>query len=395
MGSISRIVFTCLSLTVLSACVTTPTKAQLSCPSPGNWLDLDSGKLVQASGAIKTLGKAQVVLLGETHTRAEQHQWQTHTLAALYGQNANLAVGFEMFPRSSQEVLNQWVSGELDREAFLKKVNWDLVWSYNSALYAPLLDFVRQNRIPAHGINVERSLIRTVSEKGWEAVPADKREGLSDPATPSAGYKAHLFDVYLGHLGLRGKDADKASQEDESFQRFVQSQLTWDRAMAERLALLLKSPAITQVAGIIGSGHLANGHGVAHQLRDLGIANIAIAIPMDKESECSSIENGFADLIFITEPMVKSDSPWKPLLGVLLEKSESGVKAAKVLQESVAEQAGLKEGDIFKSIAGIEVITVQEAIKVVRRQAPGTWLPLVMERGGKKISIIAKFPLAK
>ncbi|MCW9045755.1 MAG: ChaN family lipoprotein [Alphaproteobacteria bacterium] len=395
MQSFHKIILACLSLTVLSACVTTPPpkQADLACPAPGQWLDISSGKVVSGSQATRALSTAQIVLLGETHTRAEQHQWQLHTLAGLYGKNSALGVGFEMFPRSSQGALDQWVAGEVDRASFLEKSKWGEVWQYNSDLYAPLLDFVRQNKITSHGINVDRTLIKAVSENGWQAVPTEKREGVSDPAPAIEGYKALLFSVYQEHLTHRGKDSKTATQKDEGFLRFVQSQLTWDRAMAEKLAEMVRSPDIDQAVGIIGSGHLANGYGVSHQLEDLGITNTAIAIPMDKANECQTIGPGFADLVFVTEPMVKAEEAWKPMLGVLLELSKSGVRAVKVLDGSVGQKAGLKEGDIFKSIAGTSVSQVKEAITIVRRQAPGTWLPLVMERKGETLPFIAKFPI--
>ena len=63
----------------------------------------------------------QVVLLGETHTIAEIHRWQLHVATILRFIRRNVAVGFEMFPRRVQPVLDEWVAGELTSLAVSRK----------------------------------------------------------------------------------------------------------------------------------------------------------------------------------------------------------------------------------------------------------------------------------
>jgi S1-C subfamily serine protease len=42
--------------------------------------------------------------------------------------------------------------------------------------------------------------------------------------------------------------------------------------------------------------------------------------------------------------------------------------------------------------AGERVSSASDLIAAVRRQAPGTWLPLKIVRAGKEIDLVAKFP---
>ena len=63
-----------------------------------------------------------------------------------------------------------------------------------------------------------------------------------------------------------------------------------------------------------------------------------------------------------------------------------------VVDDSVAEASGLQEGDIVRRAAGFETESVDALIEVIRRQAPGTWLPLDIMRDGEEIQVIAKFP---
>ena len=67
-----------------------------------------------------------------------------------------------------------------------------------------------------------------------------------------------------------------------------------------------------------------------------------------------------------------------------------------VEKASIAESAGLLTGDIIREIAGVAVKDTNDIVTVVKRQAPGTWLPISIERGKELKQIIAKFPaLAK
>ena len=133
------------------------------------------------------VAKNAVVLLGESHTDADHHLWELHTIAALHGRGANLVIGFEAFPRRVQPVLDDWVAGKLTDDEFLKASEWRQVWGYDAALYMPIFQFARLNRIPMKALNVERNLVAKVGQQGWEAVPNSEREGVSDPAPASTG----------------------------------------------------------------------------------------------------------------------------------------------------------------------------------------------------------------
>ena len=46
--------------------------------------------------------------------------------------------------------------------------------------------------------------------------------------------------------------------------------------------LLIADPSrAIAIAGIMGGGHVRNGHGVPHQLRDLGVTNIGVLLPVE------------------------------------------------------------------------------------------------------------------
>ncbi len=395
-----------------------------ACVAVGTWLDPATGATLPADELFASLARQKVVLLGEAHDNIEHHRWQLHTLAALQGRNPDMVLGFESFPRRVQPVLDRWVNGELDAEAFLEAVDWPTVWGYDATLYLPLFHFARQNRVPMIALNVDRDFVSRVRDEGWAVIPQDERAGLSDPAPAVAAYRESLAEIYLFERSHARDDdgdedepaaatdpevpravesveetpaevADVASVlETEDFARFVAAQLTWDRAMAQALAEARQQRPDALVVGIVGGGHVEHRWGIPHQLADLGVPDSAVLLPVEREAACDSLPTDLADAVFVVEPpgRLVAAGPPKARLGVLIAMSEGGVRVANVIEGSVAEATGIAVDDIVVSAAGFPIDRVGELVEIVQRQAPGTWLPLVIRRGGEEIELVAKFP---
>jgi uncharacterized iron-regulated protein len=390
-------------------------EAETACKATANWVDVKTGNAVQGNALLRdVVAKNAIVVLGESHTDADHHRWQLQTLAGLYGRTGKMAIGFEAFPRRLQGVLDDWVAGKLSADAFLKASDWRRVWGYDAALYMPMFQFARLNRIPMIALNVERTLVSKVGRDGWASVPGGEREGLTKPAPASTGYQRELARVYqmktLMATAQPGGAIDPASPPIEGadveldektfadvlrepeFQRFVDAQQTWDRAMAEALAAgQRKFPGAT-VVGIAGVGHVEGGYGIPHQLKDLGVAEVASFIPAGTDEACKLVGTGYADAMFTLAP-TSDAAPERPRLGVLLADGEGGgARIDQVVPKSVAEATGLKAGDNIVRAAGLEMRNSGDVVDVVAVQAPGTWLPLGIRRDDQEIEMIAKFP---
>jgi uncharacterized iron-regulated protein len=243
-----------------------------------------------------TLADHAVVLLGESHDDAEHHRWQLRTVEALYARRPGMALGFEMFPRAAQPVLDRWAAGGLDEAAFLRDVDWPKVWGYDPELYLPLFRFARDHRVRMLALNVDRAVVRRVSQQGLAAVPRDEREGVGDPAPASSAYRDRLLAAFGQHQ--HGEVADAASP---AFQRFVDAQLLWDRAMAEGIAAAVRSGR-PLVVGIMGRGHVEHGDGVARQLADLGTGDVATALPWPADGSRPPLDPDVADVVYGVAP---------------------------------------------------------------------------------------------
>jgi uncharacterized iron-regulated protein len=341
---------------------------------------------------------AGVVLLGETHDSAEHHRWQLQMLTALHARHPQMMIALEMFPRRVQPVLDRWVAGELDERSFLRLSEWQQVWGEDPSLYMPIFDFARMNRVPLLAVNVDRELIRSIAERGLEAVPAAEREIIGTPAAPSEEYEDMLRKSWRAHQDAA--DAAHASDpavepsgtDDADFQRFVQSQLAWDRAMAQGIADARARQPSALVVGLMGSGHVMHGWGVAHQLRALGGPVAVALLAFDRDDDCKDLTRGIADAIFGIQSPAPPAPPVRPRLGVTLEPADGGVRITGVSKGSIAERSGLRSGDVIASIAGRPPAGPIDVAAAVWRQAPGTWLPIEILRDGRRIEVVAKFP---
>ena len=382
-------------LPVLAALLAPPALAAEACVPPGQWRL--PGQAEPAVSPLARMAERPAVLLGENHAEAEHHRWQLQALAALHAANPNLVVAFEMFPRRLQPVLDAWVRGDLTEKAFLEKAEWDKVWRFDADFYLPLFHFARMNRLPMVAMNVDQETVRAVRQQGWDKVPPERREGVGEPAPASEAYRDRLYDVFTHH----GKEAKQAPPKDsEEFGRFVGAQLLWDRAMAEAIAKVRQGGGRPLVVGIVGQGHLEYGYGIPHQLQALGIPDAAVLLAWDKERDCADLAGPggtpIAAAVFGIAPEEQEEGePHRPRLGIMVEPGEGGVKVGKVLPGSVAEAAGLKPDDVIVKAAGVAVAKPDDLIAIVRRQAPGTWLPLALRRGKETLDLVGRFPPAQ
>ena len=143
--------------------------------------------------------------------------------------------------------------------------------------------------------------------------------------------------------------------------------------------------------GIMGSGHVRFGHGVAHQLRTLGVREIGSLLPLPASTDCAALADGLADAVFALPARVDAGPP-PPRLGVMLETQAGGVRIADVAADSLAARSGLETGDLIVDVGGRPATSATQLVAAIRRQPPGTWLPLRLERAGVTRELVIRFP---
>lgn len=357
-------------------------QADGDCPAPGAW-STPAGEPLNAAELYADLATREAVLLGERHDRMDHHRWQLGTLSALHGQRPDMVIGLEMLPRSRQPVLDAWVAGELAPEEFLEESGWYEHWGFDPELYWPILHFARVHDVPLLALNLEREYIQRLGHEGWEAVDPATRDGVSAPAEASEGYRDYLQAVLERHSAGMGPDPE----------RFIATQLAWDRMMAGGIAARIEAGGETPplVVAIIGSGHLEYGYGVPHQLVDLGVTEAAVLLPREP-GDCADSDPALAHAIFGVphdERFERSGS----MLGVHLESDgDPGIRILRVQEGSVGEAAGLQAGDRVLQAGERTIRAASDLQRVVQATPPGTWLPLEIEREGERLERVARFP---
>ncbi len=265
-----------------------------ACAAAGSWLEPGSLRIVGEEAVLDGAAEARIVLLGEVHDDANHHRWQLRVLSALHERKRPLIIGVEMLPRRAQPALDRWVAGGLGEAEFLDAVRWKETWGYDPALYLPVFRFARDHHIAMLALNVERGLIAKVARNGCEAVPSGERQGVSEPASPAEAYRRSLAAAFAEHAGgAPAKGTDGARLE-----RFIQAQVTWDRAMAEAIAAAAAAGPDASIVGVVGRGHVENGWGIPHQLADLGAAEPVILLAAEVAEACAAAP-GLADAVFV------------------------------------------------------------------------------------------------
>jgi uncharacterized iron-regulated protein len=119
-----------------------------------------------------------VIFVGESHDQIEHYRIKVSLLQELVAQGKEIAVGMEMFEKSSQPILDRWSQSLMTEEEFLKETKWDLNWRMDYSLVKGILDEAKKYRLTLIGLNVQRDLVRKVAEQGMEGLSSEDRAGL-------------------------------------------------------------------------------------------------------------------------------------------------------------------------------------------------------------------------
>ena len=205
---------------------------------------------------LEDLKTADVVYLGETHDRAEDHQAQLEIIQQLYQKNPQIVIGLEMFQRPYQEVLDRYVAGEISETELIEKTEYLQRWGFPWSNYAEILRFARQNKIPVLALNTPSEVTRKVARGGLESLTEEDKIHIppaGEIRTDNAEYRQMLLEVYQQHGGHGNSSA---------FDNFFLAQVLWDETMAETIAAHLRNHPKSQIIVLAGKGHIVYNYGI-------------------------------------------------------------------------------------------------------------------------------------
>ncbi len=305
------------------------------------------------SEIINTIGKNRVIYVGETHTAYGDHILQLQVLQGLWKQLKTgsrspvkkIAIGMEMFPRSSQQALDDYISGKIKTEAeFIKKSRYFEVWGFDYRLYRDIIAFCKIHKIPIIGLNLDKKIVSKVFAGGsTDAITEDEKKQV--PAARDLdvpGYRERLVDIYSQH-------AASPHGERKKFSGFLQAQAIWDETMAQSIVDYLKANPKSQMVIIAGGGHVYKDSAIPLRVKRR-IPQISQSVLVtDNGRDIGTRTGRKIDYLIFTKPIELTPAP---KIGVMLEEKEIAGKKGQVMIIGISphgkgKKAGLKEGDII------------------------------------------------
>jgi len=325
---------------------------------------LDLTRLTALRDILPALADKRVVYVGETHDRYAHHLTQLEIVRGLHAAHPQLAIGMEMFQQPFQSYLDDYIAGVLSEREMLVATEYFQRWRYDYRLYAPILRYARDNRLPVVALNVPGDLVEQVRAHGLDGLgEADRARLPAGIDRGNARYEARLRQIFAQHPHTGGR----------GFERFLDGQLLWDEGMAERAARYLEGhPGYTLVV-LAGSGHLAYGDGIPQRLtRRVPVEGAIVVNGWEGE-----ITPDVADYLLMPEDQ---DLPAAGRIGALLAPVEGGLKVESCTKDSACAAAGIERGDRLLAIDDIPVTDLADVSTVMWGRKPDETVTLTVRR---------------
>lgn len=325
---------------------------------------------------IDDLARSWVIYLGEQHTDYTAHFLQLQILQALKARITPLVIGLEMFPRTSQQALDDFIQGKINEANFIRTSRYFEVWGYDYRLYRDIFLYARARGIPLIGLNLDKGITNRVFVDGstdsltveqLAQIPPERDLDLE-------GYRQRLEAVYQGHTAARGA----------GFSGFFQAQTLWDEAMAEAVVQALERYPGHRMVVLAGNGHVSKDNGIPPRVarRVPGIVQRVVTSATGQDPQAPEVDYLLFPRPITLQPAAK--------LGVILTEDEENetpgrVRITGISAHGGAEEAGLKAGDRILALDDQPVTDVVGIRISLLDRKPGEEVRLRLQRDGKEI----------
>lgn len=242
--------------------------------------DAQSGKNLTAAQLASKLQKYDVVFFGEYHDQSEIHQYELELLKAMYkAKGAKLALSMEMFEADNQSKLNNFLADTLSEENFLAASR---PWPNYRTDYAPLVNFVKEKKMPVIAANVPRFLAAHVAKNNasTEGVEGQYQQWLPKHTyAPEGAYK----DKFYAQMS---SPAAPMKMPPQRLAAVYAAQCLKDDKMAESIAAFADAHQNMQILHINGCFHSDAHLGTTQKLEALRPElKIAVITPLERKQK--------------------------------------------------------------------------------------------------------------
>lgn len=319
------------------------------------------------SAVIDDLGKSRVVYVGETHTSYGDHLLQLQILQALYAENPEIAIGMEMFPRSSQPALDGYIAGKIATEKeFIKQSNYFSVWGFDYRLYRDLIGFAKSMNLPVIGLNLDKKIVSRVFKEGNTDTISEQEQATiaADRDLDVPGYRDRLRAVHSQHK----KSPHGGGSAKKSFTGFLQAQAIWDETMAESITGYLEEHPEKSMVIIAGAGHVYKDSAIPLRVQRRMPEIRQRVLISDNGMDTGREQGRQVDYLMFSRPVELSPSP---KLGVVLQEekgtetgTEDRIRIVGLSPHGNGKKAGLRKQDVILRVDGTPVHDVVD-LKIV------------------------------
>lgn len=178
----------------------------------------EKGKKVSYKKMLRTMGKADLVFLGELHNDPIAH-WLQLEITKDLDEDRDLMLGAEMFEADNQKQVDQYLAKEIDQKALDTLAR---LWPNYPTDYSPLLNYAKDNDLRFIATNIPRRYANMVYRGGFEVLDTLSAEEKSWMAPLPMAFDAEL-PTYKKILEMMG---------DHGTPTLVMAQATKDATMA-------------------------------------------------------------------------------------------------------------------------------------------------------------------
>ncbi len=216
----------------------------------GEIVHLKTGVKVTEEQLINSVAGSRVIYIGELHDNMAAHEVQLDVIRRLQEKfPGKIAVGMEMFRRSSQEKIDQWQAGELLEEDF--KSLFEAEWGMKYEIYQPIFDYLKEQGIPVVGLKSSKALEAAFKNGAFYFGDTN----FSDMAFQDIHHRNHIMEIFTGFHG---------GEITPIIEKMYKVMVVWDEVMAQTVAEFLDNPdhQDKKLVVIAGGGHLEHGFGI-------------------------------------------------------------------------------------------------------------------------------------
>ena len=227
----------------------------------------------------KSITSADVVYIGEVHNNQRDHEYELQLVKKMLAHHFRIAVGWEMFARTNQPLLDKFNRHQISLEQLLDQSGFKKSWGVYSPVYAKILTTSAANGIPNVGLNATDRLVHRVA-MGQTLNQTEQRQ------IPT-GYKVRrgAFESFVHLLG------DHPGMATADLQRYFDAQNIWDQTMADSIVEFHRQNPETKILVLAGRAHVEGGFGVpAYVAQKANLRQLVLVPPSGRRERMHGVQ---------------------------------------------------------------------------------------------------------